>query len=129
MQHYKTVSEFLEDLDQDKNAQVQELRTLIIDADKDLEEIIKWNAPSYVLNGDDRITFSINRDGLVKLIFHMGATRKENKKAEPIMSDVAGLIQWNSDIRGMIVFQNIEEVHSKKAAVADIIRRWLAIEV
>lgn len=129
MQKYKTVAEFLDDLSEEKEAQVQELRTVIKGTNTDLEEIIKWNAPSYVLHGEDRITFNINREGLIKLILHMGATRKENKSGEPIMKDDSGIIQWNSDIRGAILFQNLDDVHAKKEAVATLIKRWLAIEV
>lgn len=129
MQKYKTVAEFLDDLRQDKKDQVEELRRLIKGSHPGLEEIIKWNAPSYVFKGEDRITFNINREGLIKLILHMGATRKENKNDKPIMSDDAGLIQWNSDIRGMLIFQDLEDIHAKKNAVEGIIKRWLAIEV
>lgn len=129
MKKYKSVSEFLDELNEDKKVQVQELRTVINNSEMNLEEIIKWNAPSYVVNGEDRITFNINKEGLVELILHMGATRKENKNGEPIMKDDTGFIEWNSDIRGMIVFQNIEDVRAKKEIVAEIIKRWLAIEV
>lgn len=127
MRKYKTVSEFLDDLSQDKTAQVEELRSTIKASRPELKEIIKWNAPSYVLNGEDRITFNINREGLVKLVFHMGATREENKKAKPIMYDGSGLIEWNSDIRGYITFQDLEDVRKKKDAVAELSNRWLAI--
>lgn len=128
MQKYTAVQEFMDDLGSDKRAQVEALRRLILSAHLELDEHIKWNAPSYVLNGEDRITFNImNKEGLVKLVLHMGATRKEDKNAEPIMGDDSGLIQWSSDTRGVIAFTDISDVHSKQEAVGEIIKRWLAV--
>ena len=63
------------------STQVEVLRQLIIKTEPRLKKHIKWNAPSYVLDGDDRITSNLmNRQGVVKLVLHMGATRNENKK-------------------------------------------------
>ncbi len=108
MQKYKTVEEFLEDLSEDKRLQVDTLRDIILGTESQLEEHIKWNAPSYVLDGEDRITFNLmNKQGVVKLVFHMGATRKEDKKGAPIMQDDSGLIEWSSDIRGTVTVTSI----------------------
>jgi hypothetical protein len=111
MQKYKTVEEFLGDLNEDKRLQVDTLRNLIFDTEPQLKEHIKWNAPSYVLDGEDRITFNLmNKQGFVKLVLHMGASRKEDKKSVPIMQDESGLIEWSSDIRGMITFSSIDDL-------------------
>jgi uncharacterized protein YdeI (YjbR/CyaY-like superfamily) len=127
MQKYKTVEEFLNGLYSGKREQVDLLRSIILDCG-DLEEHIKWNAPSYVLDGEDRITFNLmNKQQVVKLVFHMGATRKEDKKGSPVMSDESGLIEWSSDIRGMITFTNIEDVTSNLASLKKIIKDWLQI--
>jgi uncharacterized protein YdhG (YjbR/CyaY superfamily) len=59
-----------------KQHQIDMLRSIILSVEPKLQEHIKWNAPSYVLNGEDRITFNLmNKESLVKLILHMGATR------------------------------------------------------
>jgi hypothetical protein len=128
MQKYKTVDEFLGDLATDKRAQVDALRDVILSAKPQLKEHIKWNAPSYVLDDEDRITFNLsNKQRAVKLIFHMGATRKEDKKGVPILKDESGLMEWSSDIRGMITFSSIDDVHSKLTLLQKIIKDWLAI--
>lgn len=127
MQKYKTVPEFLNDLDADKKSQVEALRKIIL-ANSKLDEHIKWNAPSYVLDGEDRVTFNLmNKQGIVKLVLHMGATRKEDKKAAPVMKDVSGLIDWSSDIRGVISFQNLEDVVKDKDIISELIQKWLLI--
>jgi hypothetical protein len=128
MQKYKTVEEFLNDLSEDKRSQVDALRGLILTTEPQLEEHIKWNAPSYVLDGEDRITFNvINKQEVVKLVLHMGATRKEDRKGEPIMQDDSGLIEWSSDIRGMITFKSIDDVNSNMKALKKVVKNWLSI--
>ncbi len=128
MQKYKTVEEFINDLDDDKRSQVDILRDLILSTEPQLEEHIKWNAPSYVLDGEDRITFNLmNKQGVVKLVLHMGATRKEDKKGAPIMQDESGLIEWSSDIRGMITFNSLTDISSNTTSLEKIIKGWLAV--
>ncbi len=110
------------------STQVEVLRQLIIKTEPRLKEHIKWNAPSYVLDGDGRITSNLmNRQGVVKLVLHMGATRKENKKGIPIMRDDSGLVEWSSDIRGMIMFTSIEDINSHFTELKKIIKNWLLI--
>lgn len=128
MRKYKTLEDFIRDLDKDKRLQVNALRDLILKTEPRLEEHIKWNAPSYVLDGEDRITFNLmNKQEVVKLVFHMGATRKESKAGAPVMQDESGLIQWSSDIRGMITFVSVEDVQSKVAPLKKIVKDWLSI--
>jgi len=126
MQKYKSLEEFLNDLSEDKRLQVETLRDLILKVEPKLEEHIKWNAPSYILDGEDRITFNLmNKQGAVKLVLHMGATRKEDKKGAPVMRDDSGLIEWSSDIRGMITFAAIEDMNSSLGSLKKIIKDWL----
>lgn len=128
MKKYKTIEEFLNDLDSEKRLQVDVLRDLILKTGPELKEHLKWNAPSYVFEGEDRITFNLmNKQGVVNLILHMGATRKEDKKGAPIMRDESGLIEWSSDIRGMVAFSTIEDVNSNVLNLRRIIKNWLSI--
>ena len=128
MNKYMTVTEFIDDLDENKRAQVQQLRDIILKVYPGLEEHIKWNSPSYVLDGEDRVTFNLqNKQQVVKLVLHMGATRVEDKKGKPVMQDDEGLIEWNSDIRGVLTFESSDDIESKKIAVAKIIDDWLKI--
>lgn len=128
MEKYTTLDDFLVALPEDKLLQVSALRKLILETEPQLQEHIKWNAPSYVLNGEDRITFNLmNKQGIVKLVLHMGATRKENKKASPVMYDDSGLIEWASDIRGIIAFSSMEDVSSNLTLLRKIVKNWLVI--
>lgn len=128
MQKYQSVHEFLNDLSDNKRLQVDVLRDLILSTEPELKEHIKWNAPSYVVDGEDRITFNLmNKQGAVKLVLHMGATRKEDKKGAPIMKDESGLIEWSSDIRGMITVTSIEDITANISSLKNIIKDWLSI--
>jgi len=128
MQKYQTLEDFIADLDDEKRLQVQALRELIHALEPRLEERIKWNAPSYVLDGEDRITFNLmNKQGVVKLVLHMGATRKEDKNGSPVMNDKSGLVEWSSDIRGMLSFKDAEDINAKTDQLKIIIRDWLSI--
>ncbi|HEX6258920.1 MAG TPA: hypothetical protein VFZ48_05570 [Candidatus Saccharimonadales bacterium] len=71
----------------------------------------------------------MNKQGVVKLVLHMGATSKEDKKGAPVMQDDSGLIEWSSDIRGMITLTSIESINANMTPLRKIIKGWLAIPV
>jgi hypothetical protein len=129
MGKYKTLEEFYINQSDDKKAQVEEIRNIILSAEPQLQETIKWNAPNFVFEGQDRLTMNLmNKEGKVKLIFHMGPTKKEDKKADPVMSDTAGLIYWNSDIRGTITFESLQHVKQVRHQLTELIGEWLRIK-
>ena len=127
MNKFKTVDEFLNGLDEDRRSQVLKLREYILDVEPSLTEHIKWNAPSYVKEYEDRITFNtMNREGVVKLVFHMGATKKEDKNGQPVLDD-ARLIEWVSDIRGYMTFTTLDEIIANKNEIKRTVQEWLAL--
>jgi len=127
MEKYKTVDEYINGLDGNRRSQVEMLRKYILDEEPSLTEHIKWNAPSYVKDEEDRITFNtMDKEQVVKLIFHMGATRKEDKKGQPLLKD-ATLVEWVSDIRGYMSFNNLDEIIANEKEIKRIIRAWLAV--
>lgn len=126
MHTYKTVDEFLDDQSKDKRAQILALREIILGSEPSLTENIKWNAPNYIFDGEDRVTFNVvNKEGVIKLILHMGASKKEDKKSAPIMNDDSGLISWNSNIRGTLTFTDIDDIHAQQNKVGSIVEKWL----
>ena len=127
---HKTVASFLESLSDDQKSQVLLLREIITSIHADLIEHIKWNSPSYMLNGEDRITFNVvNKEQAVQLIIHMGTTRKENKAGTPILSNDGGIVRWSSDIRGVISFTGLGDVTARRSVLEQVLSQWLAIEV
>ncbi len=130
MEKFKTLEAFYTSQSGDQKAQVEEIRNIIMAAVPRLEETLKWNAPNFVLNGEDRLTMNLmNKEGKVKLIFHMGATKKEDKKADPVMTDSIGLISWNSNMRGTITFESSQHVSQVSKQLTELVREWLRISV
>ena len=127
MNKFKTVDEFLNGLDEDRRSQVLKLREYIFDVEPSLIEHIKWNAPSYVKEDEDRMTFNtMNREGVVKLVFHMGAIKTEDKNGQPVIDD-AYLIEWASDIRGYMTFTTLDEIIANKNEIKRTVQEWLAL--
>lgn len=124
-----SVADLVNGLDDQTREQVQLLRDIIGSLDTDLTEHIKWNAPSYVFDGEERITMNLrNKQGLVKLVLHMGATRPENRKGTPVLLDDAGIVEWASDIRGLITFVDADDIRAKQSALRRVLSGWLAID-
>lgn len=124
MKKYTQIDNILNDLAPEKRQQVELLRQIILE-NTDVTEHVKWNAPSYVYNYEDRMTFNLYGD--VKILIHMDATRKEDKKGTPIMDDPDHIISWNSDIRGTITFSDLKDVETKREAFISVIQRWLTL--
>jgi len=125
---YTSVDEFLSELSDDRRQQVEALRTIIKNINPNLTEHIKWNSPSYVLDGEDRITFNMHYPDQTMILIHMGATRKEDKKGTPILSDDLGLVKWNSDIRGTLSFKTLDEIVANEDKIITLLKNWLSIK-
>jgi hypothetical protein len=108
-------------------SEMELLRSIILSSNKKITEHIKWNAPSFCFDGEDRITFNLTKKDCVQLIFHRGAKVKEVKGNKPIMEDKTGLFEWASQDRAIVKFYNSEEIHSKKNKLKKVIRDWIKI--
>ena len=112
----KQVDEFMAKLDHPFKAEVQAVREIIKNANKDITEEIKWNAPSFSYKGY-MATFNLWAKQHVHLIFHNGA----------ILNDKSGLLQGDYVDRRMVYFSNMEDVESKKDTLEKVIRQWIKL--
>lgn len=125
-----SLEQYLAALDPDRRALVEAVRALVRDVDPALVEGVKWNAPNWSLHGVDRITVNTgNKQGVVRLVLHMGVARPEDRSAPPVMDDPSGLVMWSSDIRGVLTFADLPDLQEKTPRVRDVLTRWLAIPV
>lgn len=92
-----------------------------------LTEGIKWNSPSYALDGRDCITLSVRPGKPVLVVFHTGTEVREDTKGAPVLQDSTGLLSWRSDIRATAEFVDSAAVNEKAADVAWIVRAWSKI--
>jgi hypothetical protein len=67
------VDQFMARLEHPLKEGVQRLRTAILASNDTITEHIKWNAPSFRHAGQDRVTFRLQPDDKLQLIFHRGA--------------------------------------------------------
>ncbi|RZJ84235.1 MAG: DUF1801 domain-containing protein, partial [Brevundimonas sp.] len=68
------------------------LREIALAAAPDVTEYIKWNAPSFCVDGDDRITLGLERSGAVRVVLHRGAKAKD--AAGFVFDDPMKLARW-----------------------------------
>jgi hypothetical protein len=120
------VAEFIQTTRHPLKKAVEELREIILGADKGITEHIKWNAPSFCFDGDDRITFNLSKNDRILLIFHRGAKVKDSKNKEPLIEDTTGLLEWLTPDRAAIKFQSTDDVTDKKKALKKVVKLWLA---
>lgn len=120
---HKAIPDYLAALTPDQRATANALRALASAAAPDLVEHIKWNAPSFVHRGEDRITLGEDRAGRIRVILHRGVRAKD---ATGFSFDApADLVQWATVDRGVMTFTSVDEVHAREADIGDIFRRWL----
>jgi hypothetical protein len=118
------VQAFLHGLEHGRKDEVEAVREIILSAHPGITEQIKWNAPSFGIDGDDRITFRLQPGDRVQLVFHRG-TRKRDDAATFAFEDRAGLLAWVAPDRALVSFRDLDDVAAKRAALQDLVRRWM----
>ncbi len=119
------IDKFLDELQHPQRKEIDDLREMILATDPEIKEIIKWNAPSYVYNGEDRITFNFppKKDRFI-LVFHEGAKVRTKSTAKDIRDDVS-LLEWKSDDRAILTFSKREDLEDNRAAIEIILKEWI----
>ncbi|PWU56137.1 DUF1801 domain-containing protein [Micromonospora sp. S4605] len=118
------VDAFMATLDHPLRAGVEELRSAILASNADISEHVKWNAPSFRYNGDDRVTFRLRPADRLQLIFHRGA-KVRSDVADFTFHDSTGLVTWLAPDRGVVTFPDLETIQSQQAAVVSLVNRWV----
>ena len=103
----KKVDEFMENLDHPLKAEVQTVRDIIKNVNKDITEEIKWNAPSFSYNGEYLVTFNLWEKQHIHLVFHNPEISKVKSK----------LLEGDYDHRRMAHFSDRNDIQAKKPAL------------
>lgn len=116
-------------LDANKHAlreEIDMLRTIILGADKSIEEGVKWNAASFrttdwfaTLNGPKHV-----KEPMV--ILHAGA-RAKGVVVKDRIPDPEGLIKWLGHDRGQIIFKDMSDIKGRQSALKAIVSAWLKL--
>ncbi|PZR40268.1 MAG: DUF1801 domain-containing protein [Azospira oryzae] len=104
---------------------MEEVRKLILGTNNEITEHIKWNAPSFCIDGDDRITFNLSKNDYLLLVFHRGAKVKDSKGKGPLFNDTSGLLEWLTNDRATIKISGTREMTSKKHLLKKVVKQWM----
>jgi hypothetical protein len=118
------VDDYLATLEHPLQSDVEWLRLEILKSNDALTEHIKWKAPSFVFEGEDRVTFLLRPAASIRLIIHRGA-RVRHDTANFTFVDESGLVEWVTPDRGVVTFTSSDEVKSRGDALLGLIDRWI----
>lgn len=104
---------------------IQRLRSIIKQSSNELSEGVKWNAPSYSLNGNDIITFNFHYKGFVSLVFHTGPKGKDTHTNSQLFQDDSKLLEWVADKRAILKIATTEELEQNQHNIEKIITVWI----
>lgn len=118
---------FLAALEHPQKDVIQAVRRLIQQAAPELQEGIKWNAPSYVLDGRDIITFNFRNFGGIALIFHTGPHGKDTHAGVHPWSDVFSNFTWVADNRGVLRVPDRDFLEGSHQIIHELVTRWVSL--
>ena len=122
------VADFISSLEHPLKEEIEIVRHIILSTNDKITEKIKWNAPSFCYEGEDRITFNLHGKGYFRLIFHCGAKVKERNLNEPLIADPDGILEWKAADRAIMSFTSKENILANEEKLREIITRWLAVK-
>ena len=118
------VDTFMAQLKHPFAVQIQALRESLLNSNKSITEQIKWKAPSFCIDGDDRVTFRLQPKDQCQLIFHRGSKVRSDVELFSFQ-DPTGWIEWKTNDRGVIDFATPEQLDERKARVVELANLWM----
>lgn len=112
-----TVDEFIEQLEHPFKAEVQAVRTIILKADRRIQERVKWNAPSFYY-GKDLAAFNLHAKDCAQLVLLF---------PNGLVDDPTGVLEGEFKDRRWVKFYSGADVKKKSAALRSIIDLWVKL--
>lgn len=117
------VDDYLATLQHAHKDEIKAVRDVVMSADPSIHEGVKWNAPSF-WRGEWFATFHLRAKGGVMLIIHRGA-KVQSAESTRYVEDPEGVLQWLTNDRCAVVFENMITVQRKAEPLRAVIRRWV----
>lgn len=120
------VTAHIQKLDPKLGEVVEYIRQIILNADTEVGERIKWNNPSFYFTGEmaafdpkeykkEIIVMNLHK-GKIMLVWPSGAK----------LSNQSGILEGKyTDGRRLLVFFDLEDVKAKKNILQDLVREWV----
>ena len=120
------VTDFLNELNHPFRKEIELLRNVVLSADNNLTENIKWNGPNYCFDNEDRITMRIQptTSKQIQLIFHRGA-KKQEQPTDKMIASKSKMLVWKENDRAIASFKNRQDIDNAKAELTEIIKQWI----
>ena len=110
------VAEYMLQLAHPLKAEIELLRSIIKNANNNLKERIKWNAPSYYYK-EDVVTFGPYRNGMILLIFH-----------HPLIVKIKSpLLEGNYKDRRIVYLKDAAAISTAKKELERIIKEHIQL--
>jgi uncharacterized protein YdhG (YjbR/CyaY superfamily) len=112
------VDEFLENLSHPLKAEVEAMRSIIKGVNQDINEEVKWNAPSFNYKGEYLVTFNLRDEKRIHLVFH-----------NPMISKVkSALLEGDYADRRMAYFADMKDVQAKKPVLEKALKDLIKLQ-
>ena len=110
------VDEFLRERNHPLTAEVEAVRSIIKGVNKEINEEVKWNAPSFNFKGEYLVTFNLRDTKRIHLVFH-----------NPLIPQVRSkILEGDYKDRRMTYFADMQDIKAKKPllekALKDLIK-------
>ena len=112
------VDEFLENLSHPLKAEIEALRSIIKGVNKDINEEIKWKAPSFNYKGEYLVTFNLRDEKRIHLVFHN--PQISNVKSEILKGDYKD--------RRMAYFADMKDIKAKKPLLEKALKNLIKLQ-
>lgn len=119
----RDVDAFLATLDHAMRDDILGLRAAILASNPRITERIKWKAPSFCIDGDDRVTFRLPPRGGFQLVFHRGV--KVRDATGFAFHDTTGLMEWAAADRAIVRLADSADVESRQSQIVTLVNRWM----
>jgi len=118
------VDAFLATLEHPRKPDIRSLRKIILSADPTVSEGIKWNAPSF-RTSEWFATFHLRAPDGVRLIFHLGAKKRDRASVRAAIEDPQGLLEWLGPDRASVRFRDGKQIAARRSAFRKLVREWI----
>jgi uncharacterized protein YdhG (YjbR/CyaY superfamily) len=112
------VDEFLENLSHPLKAEVEAVRSIIKGVNKDINEEIKWKAPSFNYKGEYLVTFNLREEKHIHLVFH-------NPQISKVRST---LLEGDYEDRRMAYFTDMKDVKAKRSTLEKALKDLIKLQ-
>lgn len=111
------VDKFLLELSHPLRAEVEAVRSIIKSVSRDINEEVKWKAPSFNYKGEYLVTFNLRDTKQIHLVFH-------NPEIPKVKSE---LLKGDYKDRRMLYFADMKDIKAKKPELERILKQLIKL--